>query len=1061
VTAKGENIKTTGSIHAAQQVQVEAEQVVENKGSIFGERIKVRGRNVSNDGTINAQQDLVVTAEKDLTNHGQLIGDSVTAKGENIKTTGSIHGTQQVRVEAAQDVENKGSIFGERVKVKGRNISNDGTVNAQKDLSVTAEEKFVNHGGLEGQAVTVLAQNIEYSGSLVASSGQLKAQENLDLRNANLQTENLSLAAQNMGIKDSTVNITKQGIVTAEHLKKVQGSHFSGESLAFDLGGYEDGGVGAVHMADGMKDVKKVDLRMGKEDFVNDTKMDLQHSNLGVSFKSVTNKGEIASSGMLKMHGDDSFTNEAGHLIFGKQGLGTSTDGLHLNLGTLSGGKGDNIVKGQKIESFVTHYSVDFGLFSFSVPITVHCTPKYEGQNIVQQAKEGISHQGTQILAGKNFDATTERGNIKLLPADKNQQNEGNQTPDYQSVQIKAGDRITVKTPDQIIAPTLQANAGGEMLLQGDKGIDIDSRGATVVGNHHNKTDVLAWQTEAGYTESANFHRAHLQAGSTVNLQAEKGKISAQGAQLKGEHVTMSARDDIELGAEKSKLHSEKKTNTWWGARNEEESSTIEQAAVFEAKGKSSVKINSKQGTVRSTGGTIEGPQVTLGGKKGIEWNEVELETKTIQKVSSLIFELFGIGFIEPSDNISLVKPQVSTEEFSVIPSVSIGYKTTHSQATTSSGLQGSIKADKFIVHTGEGSQTNLPGTNLKGFSGKQVKNMEVDSSEIFIGGSKHNAESNESGFKAELGVSYVGSFVPKASVEIEGKQSKKQGFDPAQVNIGHLENKRKGLHVFASQGCQGGIDSSKGEDFILDVKHTQTTQTQNSYTAGLELGLNELSASLGAKWEKHDQPATTNFKTRALPNLPKRKDTLSNNQHVGVGINLDFSCGPTHMETSASLQVKNKSHGINPESAPLQAGTPLSSINSDDMKYASHLTQSLDKVIKIGREGTTLPSENNMAGMVDSLTQKNMKLGKTTEKLIEVARVAHKLRTWMNSVEGSQKGSIQDTSMLANKVENKIKKFLMTQGGTPEEAAKITSFLLNSATQSYTANEGQEIQAQ
>ncbi|MBL8677395.1 MAG: hypothetical protein JNJ47_08305, partial [Alphaproteobacteria bacterium] len=329
-----------------------------------------------------------------------------------------------------------GEINSQEVETNGKNLTQD------KDSKINARHLKTNHentnlsGQINTQQLQVQSQKLQLMNSTLESSQMILKSDSFRSQNAALKGDIISIENKN---NFSSQETTYQGKIfnletgRAEmynnsfmsqfssfkaNTMRTSDNYHSGQLHSFDVDYFSGGVDKAVNMVDNLSGVNQVSLKMDTQDYENTGSKIFGHSNLNLSFRSVSNKGNIEAKGKLKLHGERSFTNTSS--IIAQDDLLTTTKGVHRNDGSLVSEQGINYVEGNKIvsrahEEAAYNYGLFFPWLGFRGPQKL-IRPQYKGRNVVQIAQSGIDHEGVDITAKEDMFLKTEKGDVKLNP---------------------------------------------------------------------------------------------------------------------------------------------------------------------------------------------------------------------------------------------------------------------------------------------------------------------------------------------------------------------------------------------------------------------------------------------------------------------------------------------------------------------------------------------------------------------------------------------------------------------------------------------------------------------
>lgn len=428
--------------------------------------------------------------------------------------------------------------------------------------------------------------------------------------------------------------------------------------------------------------------------------------------------------------------------------------------------------------------------------------------------------------------------------------------------------------------------------------------------------------------ESLNKRSIFL--GDTISAQSETDFL-ADGAILKSRDATLIAGDLLRLGAVTETFHSEHRENSFFGLNTTTTRSTWQEGCVFEADCSEKLQLYSLKGHIKGEGASLSSPFMKIHGEKGVSLKDLRLTRIEEVEKSRPCFEVLGIDLFGPLED-GLPMPK---------PSVEVGARIQRTRTVQSYGVFGNIHADHLEISTGAQAVTDLQGSHLI------AKHLMANTPSLKLGGSTLTTSTEDEKAKATAGVAYVGVFVPTASVSMSSNTDRVQGFQGAQVQIGHLENLWDGLQIQVEYGIQGGIQASSGKSFSAHIDYTQTIVSQGGWSSGFSMTGNNVSISGGGRWGEKRSSEGTSFDIISAPNLTHRIEQRYEDSDTRRGFNLSLgmsfggSAGIDLTRGGFSAQVKDQTFSIDSEMFTAWKG-------SSTCPEASFFERSLDTVQSI-----------------------------------------------------------------------------------------------------------------
>jgi hypothetical protein len=840
-------------------------------------------------GTVGAH-DVSIDASK-LNINGKVTATqdtAVKAKTATVGKEGSLHSERLLDIKVSDEVAVFGSAAAHDVSIDTRKLDIDGKVTAAHDTAVKAKTATVGKEGSlhSGHLLDVKASDLDNAGAVTAQLIQVEADR---LTIGDMTGDKVHLTAKNeIDLSQGRLTATT-GTVKANKAGRFENTNLAGDTITLEIKEYEDGATAAVDLADSCDQVKHMNLRVSEEDFVLFGQRTFRHNDLGISGRSVTIDGHIDATS-LRLHGDKSFTTTAGSRVRARNHLETSTDGRHLSDGALIAENGRNTMRGRTIES------------------RVHTAINTAGQRLVQYAREGISHRGAKFRSRSAIHLFTEKGDVNL---DAHVYHTDGHTA-HQGVEMNAGTDVVVVAQDgRINAPVLQAEARKNILLSGKHGVSVDAR-SSVSRRSHSSSGFLGFSRDSGYQDHAHFYQARLKSGQSCTLLAEQGGISARAAQIASDHITLKARDHVELSAEKVTLHSKRVESSWFGLSKTTTTERKDVAAVTTLTG-NRTEIVSEAAKVLGESVQIDSQKATVHGEKGVELREVRLEHEKTVEQKRLCLNVLGFDLIAPTEGGLPI----------LTPSVSVGFQTKRTHQHTSTGQHGFVRADELSISTGKDAQADLRGMDLVGQSQQHIAKMSLDTDRLILGGAVHHETTDKSFSKETVGVAYAGTFVPTTSVSVSQQNGSVDRTTEAHVHLGHVTNKRAGAEIRA-ENVAGGIASASGETFSAVIDPTQATTTQVGFSTSVGVSGDTISLSAsgnGGELRESGRVFTISNASNLTGSTVIQRE--NSDTRFGVGVNLNITADPTKLRGGVSVQAGGESFGV--DTAMVTAFTEIS----------------------------------------------------------------------------------------------------------------------------------------
>lgn len=375
-------------------------------------------------------------------------------------------------------------------------------------------------------------------------------------------------------------------------------------------------------MVDGFDQVDQIVLDMSHQDFRNTSGLSLSHKNLTGSFKSVYNNNSIYSNGKLGLIGKESFTNEDVtssryySIIRAKNGLYTETEGQHHNSGILSGGDGDNVVKAKTIQSRVAQY----GGNSFKA--------KYDGKNIIQLAENDIHHQWVDIKSSQHAHLESKYGDIILGARQYTKHVKHDSYQAYDSSTITTNGHLFIDADGKLYAPMLNVSAGGDAILVGKEGVNLDGRASVYRSDKWDyRTGFWGWYRHIGYKEDLEFFQTKIQTGGDIIIKSSEGSIEGEGADfIANGSIIVDGDKGVNVNPLTAEVHSYKYNSSGWGLSRSETKEKHTEVKSFGGVAKDKIQLNSADGKIEMRSAEMMADTISLKGEKGIDSRAVEIE---------------------------------------------------------------------------------------------------------------------------------------------------------------------------------------------------------------------------------------------------------------------------------------------------------------------------------------------------------------------------------------------------------------------------------------------------
>ena len=566
VDLKGENINNLGGRITGENVKLDADKNITNKGGNIRARVDaiLKGENIINEanvkerqykglnkktvgnaGSISAGQNLSINAEKDIINKGSVLAadkdldlnagrnvDIVTVANEKhvgVVCPGSsaeIHSVENqqsvltggnVNINAGSDVDIRGGLI---AADKDVNVNADGNVNLNVVTDSYSEETQVgSRGGSNYYHDKVVDEKVKGTNIAGKEDISVLAGSDINIKGSSLTSEEgkASLAA------GGNVNITNEN----EYHEKLHESHEKSNgflsSKTTDIYDYSNvNGVVSSNVSAG-----SVDIQSGKD-------INVKGSNVAAD-----NDVSVKTGGNLNI-GSAEQTSESEHIKSVKKS------------GLLSGGGlGFTIGKEKQKDQYANQNVEQVGSTVGSVKGSVKL-----------DADKVANVKGSSVVAGKNINITGENVSIENSNSVYNAQEKHEFKRTGLSVSVGGGYVDVVNNVANSVkhaADVEDKRLGALVAVKGYK--DADKAIKNIKGNGGGRVNEnLSINVSVGTTKSKSesnstttiANASEVKAGGDVNVTSTKKDIDITGSNVEGKDVTLNAKENLNITASKN-----------------------------------------------------------------------------------------------------------------------------------------------------------------------------------------------------------------------------------------------------------------------------------------------------------------------------------------------------------------------------------------------------------------------------------------------------------------------------------------------------------------------------
>ena len=853
-----------------------------------------------------------------IRNEGKIQSSSrlpIILKANRIDQNGSIKGTLYAdsgyfrAQKGSFELTNHSSIISDVIDLS------DVILNSKSLLSLHALKSF-NVKDSFFQVGDVISLHVS-EGSFIANrlavetkNALIKAVDDINVSNSNLSSENTLISSQTGGIGlQNTTSVARQStVIDANRDVNVSNSNLSSESTIIRS---QTGGVELKSTKLKSQKTAVIDARRNID--VEKSEIDTHHYQASVPQGQInSNNNRIRAHSMFvesrdaNVSGDHEIQNAEVYRIANQLNFSATTknDGVFETTATHTNQNGDIKAKQTNIKTNTITFQ----------------TNKISGESLQLQVQEYEGETTSALLKMDQFQ------NVKavslFMPGTF--QNDGKIHLKHRNL---AGRFTDVKNTGEIVSDgsiglhaTNSLYSSGEItavydvFLQGDKGVHLQSSGTVERETIDNRG---IFSGVSGYSESVKWMQSVIKGGGQVSIVSNQGSVVMDGASVEGKQgVHVHGQHGIYLNAISKEIEQQTNSYAWFGAVNASERIQQTQNLVTSITG-ALVDLHSKEGTVEGKGAQLHAIKLNIHGENGIKLNPIEVKYKREVTKSGLTFNLFGIDLINP-ERLSTYSEQQSGSSPSFIGFTGLslgaqtGFSSSSAEQSSSSFQHGILKADTVSVSTGKEAGTDLSGNTIL------ARELIADTKEIKMGGSATHHQTNRTTAEYHESIDLIG------TVGVGGSYSQQNNttgtYQPAQVEIGILKNKRDTLDIDVDHGIQGSISQIEGGSTSINVNHVQETQTQDGYSIGGGLSVNLFTGSPGVSIqggfntgekssaqtidEKGQKILLTNFSTPEQDNMT-RTDVEYEEKDTRFGFNAAFSVSATPKGTSlGSVQL-------------------------------------------------------------------------------------------------------------------------------------------------------------
>ncbi|OJW47099.1 MAG: hypothetical protein BGO67_10335 [Alphaproteobacteria bacterium 41-28] len=763
----------------------------------------------------------------------------------------------------ADHLRNKGDTHAEdHLRMKGKTFEQLGTTKSDKSSHLEGTEKYVDSENSRNEAGEVLALIAE-------KTNGFKGKQKADVAVLKLQDMNL-------------INLLNQteARVTQAHLKEAD------IKLDADLG-------------------LKTNLHLWANSFDN-------RANLTGNEFIVHTKTTILNRGSMNFHGKAFLKAQQGITNTGDiaaEGLGFETDGVFTHKGKADAKGGTLSAKAKRIDADAEVHT--YQEVNSPNPHTTVSTrkarfviPSFSGKNVRLESDSSLNARGAQITAEQDVDliakedihldaiayaegdqeVTFDLGAFGKLTAKTDPRNK------YLQGAMKAGGNIRAKTDGKLHGQGLKADAGGSIVLQADKGVDLSSLAAvSVVERWNYNTGLFGQNNHRGFREDAEFYRSELTSrGGGIFVIAKQGGITARGTAFQAQdEIRLDARDKVELGALKATIryasHDEDQF-LCFGSSDDKEGST-ERFRQMQAISNKKIGIFSRQGTIEGEVPFMRAPEIELDGEKGILFKPLEIHSQE----DTHHYE----------NNLNLNPNSIEFE-----------HKEKHTKTKTMQQVAGTLQTDQLSVRTGIGAKASMTA-NISGHKEGGTTDIIADTDELAFTGIKSTYDHTMDAWSVKVSVDV--NMMPGGGFDVSHDELRKTTYGATVQKFGTFHNKRKGATLRVEGGAQTSINETIGEDMKAVVDHSaQDREAQEGYSFGVSASSTGGSAHFSAKGgEKVSSDQITGLHIGKSTNKVTRQDIeheiKDTRWGVGVGVSVDKN---GKFSASAQVQVGNTKIG-------------------------------------------------------------------------------------------------------------------------------------------------------
>ena len=566
VDIKGENINNLGGRIAGGNVKLDADKNITNKGGSIRARVDaiLKGENIINEanvkesqykglnqktvgnaGSISAGQNLSINAEKDIINKGSVLAadknldlnagqnvDIVTVANEKhvgvvcLGSSAEIHSVENqqsvltggnVNINAGSDVNIKGGLI---AADKDVNVNADGNVNLNAVTDSYSEETHVgSRGGSNYYHNKVVEEKVKGTNIAGKEDISVLAGSDINIKGSNLTSDEGKASLATGG----NVNITNEN----EYHEKLHESHEKSSgflsSKTTDIYDYSNvNGVVSSNVS-----AVSVDIQSGKD------------TNVKGSNVVADNDVSVKTGGNLNIGSAEQTSESEYRKSVKKSGV------------FAGGGLGFTIGKEKQKDQYANQNTEQVGSTVGSVKGSVEL-----------EAQKDANIKGSSVVAGKDINITGENVSIENSNSIYNAQEKHEFKRTGLSVSVGGGyvDVVnnaanSVKHATEVEDKRLGALVAVKGYKDADKAIkDIKGKGGGKI--NENLSVNISLSTTKSRSESNSTttvaNAGEVKAGGDVNVTSTKKDINITGSNVEGKDVTLNAKENLNITASKT-----------------------------------------------------------------------------------------------------------------------------------------------------------------------------------------------------------------------------------------------------------------------------------------------------------------------------------------------------------------------------------------------------------------------------------------------------------------------------------------------------------------------------